>query len=138
MGFNNISVSFHYLSKNPNAIYLLDPHLKNVYWLGRYLSKNPNAIHILEKNLDKVDWAELSQNPNAIHILERNLDKVHWGCLSSKPNAIHLLAPLDTVKMRSNCKGFAEELVKYVFHPIRLQRLCDEYSLELDEYFEMV
>jgi hypothetical protein len=28
------------------------------------LSRNPNAIHILEKNLDKVDWYWLSLNPN--------------------------------------------------------------------------
>ena len=28
------------------------------------LSRNPNAIHILEKNLDKVDWDLLSTNLN--------------------------------------------------------------------------
>jgi hypothetical protein len=36
-----------------------------VDWVS--LSRNPNAIHILEKNLDKVDWVSLSRNPNAIH-----------------------------------------------------------------------
>jgi hypothetical protein len=36
-----------------------------VDWVS--LSRNPNAIHILEKNLDKVDWMSLSRNPNAIH-----------------------------------------------------------------------
>ena len=40
------------------------------------LSRNPNAIHILENNLDKVNWERLSGNPNAIHIIENNLDKV--------------------------------------------------------------
>jgi hypothetical protein len=50
------------------------------------LSRNPNAIHLLEKNLDKVNWSQLSANPNAIHILEKNLDKVHWGFLSQNPN----------------------------------------------------
>ena len=40
------------------------------------LSRNPNAIHILEQNLDKVCWSYLSLNPNAIHILEQNLDTV--------------------------------------------------------------
>jgi hypothetical protein len=49
-----------------------------------------------------------------------------------------LLTTLNTEKMRANCKPFAEELVKYVFHPLRLQRLCDTYGLDLDEYFEMV
>jgi len=46
------------------------------------LSRNPNAIHILEQNLDKVRWDYLSINPNAIHLLEQNLDKVYWSWLS--------------------------------------------------------
>jgi hypothetical protein len=40
------------------------------------LSKNPNAIPILEKNVDKIDWDYLLQNPNAISILEKNVDKI--------------------------------------------------------------
>ena len=39
------------------------------YWLSR----NPNAIDLIEQNLDKIDWDGLSRNPNAIHILEQNL-----------------------------------------------------------------
>ena len=54
------------------------------------LSKNPNAIHLLEQNLDKVDWGSLSYNPNAIHILEKNLDKVDWGHLSRNPSIFKL------------------------------------------------
>jgi hypothetical protein len=49
------------------------------------LSKNPNAIQLLEQNLDKMTtkcWEWLSFNPNAIHILEKNLDKVRWDWLS--------------------------------------------------------
>ena len=62
------------------------------YWIQEteleqcYLSRNLNAIPILEKNLDKVDWFWLSRNPNAIHILEQNLDKVDWLELSKNPN----------------------------------------------------
>ena len=88
--------------------------------------------------MDKVDWYRLSQNPNAIHLLETHLDKVNWLYLSVNENAIHLLKTLNTEKMRSNCQAFAEELAAYVFHPLRLQRLCDTYGLELEEYFEMV
>ena len=36
--------------------------IDKVDWSG--LSRNPNAIHLLEKNLDKVDWGCLSYNPN--------------------------------------------------------------------------
>ena len=28
------------------------------------LSKNPNAIHLLEKNIEFIDWENLSSNPN--------------------------------------------------------------------------
>jgi hypothetical protein len=57
--------------------YIVNP---KVSWAS--LSRNPNAIHILEQNLDKVDWKHLSRNPNAIPILEQNLDKVSWFRLS--------------------------------------------------------
>jgi hypothetical protein len=55
-----------------------------VNWQG--LSRNPNAIQLLEKNLDKVIRWALSGNPNAIQLLEKNLDKVDWWALSFNPN----------------------------------------------------
>ena len=54
--------------------------IKKVNWLN--LSRNPNAIHILEKNLYKADLEWLSDNPSAIHILEKNLYKADLNCLS--------------------------------------------------------
>ena len=39
------------------------------------LSRNPNAVDLLERNQHKIVWESLSYNPNAIHILEKNLDK---------------------------------------------------------------
>ena len=53
------------------------------------MSKNHNAIHILEKNLDKIDWSELSVNPNAIHLLENNLNKVNWHTVWVNPNIFY-------------------------------------------------
>ena len=41
------------------------------------LSRNLNAINLLEYNLDKINWDNLSENPNAIHLLEQNLDKIN-------------------------------------------------------------
>ena len=117
-------------------IHFLERNLEKIDWF--YLSGNPNAISLLERNLEKVDWFYLSGNPNAIPILEKNLDKVDWEMLSANPNALHLVARLNTKQMRENCKAFAEELAAYVFHPVRLLRICDAYGLELDEYFELV
>ena len=38
------------------------------------ISRNPNAIHLIEKNLDKISWTEVSTNPNAISLLEKYPD----------------------------------------------------------------
>ena len=44
---------------------------------------------------------------------------------------------LDTEKMRSNCKAFAEELARHVFHPLRVKRLAKQCGLDMDEYLEL-
>ena len=47
-----------------------------------YLSKNLNAIYVLQQHLDKVDWYELSKNKNVNYILHNNLDnlsKLEWN-----------------------------------------------------------
>ena len=50
-------------------------NLDKIDWVC--LSKNPNAIHLLEQNPEKINWAYLSINSNAIHLLEKNLDKIN-------------------------------------------------------------
>jgi hypothetical protein len=40
--------------------------------------------------------------------------------------------------MRKNCREFAQELAEYVFHSKRLLRLCNEYNLDLEKYFNIV
>ena len=63
--------------------------LEKLHW--DYLSKNKNAIDLLEKNVDKIDWYWLSQNKNAVNLLEKYPDNINWVCLSENKNAIHLL-----------------------------------------------
>jgi hypothetical protein len=77
-------LDWFWLSRNPNAIDLLENNLNEVDWDA--LSSNPNAIHILENNLDKVDWDLLCYNPNAIHLLKNNQDKINWYWLSRNPS----------------------------------------------------
>ena len=74
------------------TIELLKNNIDKIDWYC--LSRNPNAIDLLEKELEdnpeskKIDWDHLSRNPNAIHILEKELkdnpnsNKIHWGNLS--------------------------------------------------------
>jgi hypothetical protein len=102
------------------------------------LSRNPNAIPILEKNLDKVNWWYLSKNPNAIHMLEKNLDKVNWYYLSLNPNAHLLLSKLDYQAMVLNSKEFSRELAERVFHPERIIRICERNNLEFCDLLEIL
>ena len=112
-------VNWHRLSRNPNAIHILENNLDKVKW--DVLSSNPNAIHIIENNLDKVDWYMLSINPNAIHIIENNLDRVDWDELSSNPNIFEY----DYKEIKNtlyDSKGFVEELMANRFHPSNMDQ----------------
>ena len=104
----------------------------NTNW--EWLSRNPNAISILEKNIDKIDWYWLSVNPNAIHLLEANMDKIDWYNLSMNPNAIHLLSKLDYEKMKNH--EFNQELIAYVMNPYRLTRMSKKYDISFEELLE--
>jgi hypothetical protein len=54
------------------------------------ISKNPNAIYLLEKNQDKIDWKLLAMNPNpcAIHLLVKNPRGYNLNILSKIPKAL--------------------------------------------------
>jgi hypothetical protein len=142
--FNEITQpQWEILSKNPNAIHILGKYLNNLphsHW--EILSKNPGAIPLLEQNLDKVDWYKLCSNPNGIPLLEKHFNKhlneLDWYTLSKRPKAIHLMVKLNKKQMFLNCKSFAEELTKYVFHPSRLSRITQCYNIDLDEYFDLM
>ena len=86
---NNIDkMDWEILSRNPNAIYLLEKNFNKINWLG--LCENPNAIYLLDKNLDKISLIWIYKNANAKHLLEKNKDKINWGNLSSNPSIFEL------------------------------------------------
>ena len=107
-------IDWCHLSKNINAISMLENNLDKVNWI--WLSNNINAIHIFEKNLDKVDWFYLSRSPIAIHLFEQNQDKIEWKVVSGNPNIFR--CDYDYYKKRMDIHR--EELMKKVFHPRRL------------------
>jgi len=41
-------------------------------------------------------------------------------------------------KMMDNMKDFCEDLVKYVFHPKQLNRLCEKYSMHMFDLLELL
>ena len=84
------------------ASFTVKPKMKLLDWIPEdklnwfYLSKNPNALHLLEKNLKKIDWDWLSQNPNAIQMLTANPDKIDWYFISENPSIFEI----DTKQMK--------------------------------------
>jgi hypothetical protein len=50
--------------KKYEVVYKLQEWIDIDYLHWDILSRNPNAIYILEKNLEKIDWISLCKNPN--------------------------------------------------------------------------
>ena len=78
---------------------------ENIGWYQ--LSKNPEAISILDKNRDKIIWSQFSENPNAGELLKdriefegklpqkkynqmTNYSKLNWIALSLNPSIFTL------------------------------------------------
>ena len=76
------------LSRNPNAIHLLEQNLDRINWDILFL--NPNAIHILEQSQNKINWFWLSRNSRAIHLLEQNQNKIDWFNLFYNPGIFEI------------------------------------------------
>jgi len=97
------------------------------------VSTNPNAMHILEKNPDKIHWYWLSTNPSAVHLLKNNLDKIDLDMLSQNPNIMEIICDLDYDAMKQTMSPFAEELAAYVFHPLRMNKIAEQYNISFDD-----
>ncbi len=118
---------------NPNATNILR---KNPDKRNNYILLDSNRYHIFKKNLYQINLFYLSLNQNTKHnqntkYIKENLDKVMWSRLSINPYAIHLLAPLNHQAMQKQIEPLKNELLEYVFHPLRLRRLCDKLSIDL-------
>ena len=116
---NKDKIDWKYLSRNTNAIHLLEKNQDKIDWY--YLSSNPNAIHLLEQNQDKIDWYFLSSNPNAIHLLEKNQDKIYWSSLSFNPSIFEI----DYGFLKERCDIYKEELIKMALHPHRIMKILE-------------
>ena len=119
-------MNWNELSRNSNAIRILEQHLDKVDWWA--LSENPNAIHIFEQNLDKINWYWISRNPNAIDILKENQHKIYWYSMSHNPS----IFILDYDALKERCAIYKEELIQKALHPSRIQKILD-LGLELED-----
>jgi hypothetical protein len=140
------------LSKNPNAIHLLEKCPKIIDYNS--LSENPNAIHLILANFDKInksklskninalpllikypqfiDWYEISGNPGAIQLIEKNLDKINWYKLSSNPAAIKILMnnvdKIDWYEISANPEIFE---LNYLFLKKKMDIIREELMIKV-------
>ena len=81
-----IKINWSMLSRNPEAIHLLEQYPDRICWKMLCTNPSPAAIRLLVQNQDKIYWDVFSLNPGAIPLLEAYPDKIHWSNLSSNPS----------------------------------------------------
>jgi hypothetical protein len=81
-----------FLSKNPNAVEILEQNIDDVNW--QYICSNISVIHILYPlrfKSTKIDWWFITQNPSAVSLLLQNPRQIKWDIIFSNPNAIDII-----------------------------------------------
>jgi hypothetical protein len=68
-----------------------------------------------------------------MHLLKENQDKIDWHYLSQNPNVMELVCDLDYDAMKQSIQPFAEELTACVFHPLRMNKIAEQYNISFDE-----
>jgi len=120
-----------------------------------YLSRNSNAIEILEDNLDKINWYLLGTNRNSnintLNLIKKNQNKIDWydtynyknqnqyennNYLSLSLSLNPSIFELDYEKMRLNNQEFYEELIKQVMKPSRIFKYMKEDYDYIEELFD--
>jgi hypothetical protein len=150
-------INWAHLSRNPNAIPILERYPEKIDW--ELLQINPNGISLIKRKLaqdpDKINWFHLSRNPNAIPILEKHPEKINWYWLSENPNAIHLLEKhpekicwyylsknpsiftYDYMAIKEHRTSFKEEIIQYVNSPKRLTKWLQNEHHTIEEFYEL-
>ena len=106
---------------------------ERICWIE--LSRNPNAIDLLEDNVDKIDWSMLSYNPNASRLIQRYYTRVYLSGLLDNP----CIFEIDYEALKRRIEPFLEELMMKCFHPNRLCYYLDTYGYDIgdDDYIEV-
>lgn len=66
------------LSKNPNAVELLELVPEIIDWDVFSLNESKDAINLLKKYPEKIQWVDLSKNPFAVDLLKKNPRKIFY------------------------------------------------------------
>ena len=143
--FNHLDkVILFVLYQDPNMIPILEKHLDKVRhlmlrqdtFLLEQISNNTSFRWVVYS--DKVGWIGVSVNPNKNHNLKKGQRLINTKLFYDNPNICDLICKYNYKQMKNSMKDFCEELVQKVFHPLRLQKICDEYGLELVDLLDMI
>ena len=142
------NVDWNSLSKDPNAIHILETYPEKIKKMKLLRNPNPRAIKLIQKlytyeeifaNEDCI--AALIDNPNGRDIL-MHYGKPFTGELLEDaiktPALLHLIYMWDYEKMKQNNRQFAEELCAKVFHPIRVNKIAATHNMDVLEWLELM
>jgi len=65
------------------------------------------------------------------------MDKVWWRYLSQNPKIMDIIGIYDYEKMKICIKPLAEEIAKYVFNPIRINKFGRKYDITFEEMLDI-
>ena len=123
----------------------IQQNIDKINWCGLWCNENPEAIDIIKDNREFCFECEeffwMCSNKNAISMIEESFEylKIHdLVRLCSNKNAVHLIAPLDHEYMKEANKIFKEELVRKVFNPVRMNKICEMVGMELCDYVDCI
>ena len=141
-------MDFYFLKENKNKIVWSNLCSVNNDEVAKYLIKNSSYINwyvisnnsndiivdFILKNLDKVDLCNLCRNKNPIitdylSINKNKFSYLYWCQLSNNPN----IFKLDYEKIKINFEPLAEEIIKEVMHPKRINKYLLNHNYDFIE-----
>lgn len=114
-------IDWYALSRNPNAVHLLEKYPNKIVWPMLCLNQSPQILRLLEKYPEKIEWSYFSINPQLIPLLEKHphLGKnIHWKHLSKNPCIFMTYG-----EIAQRIAPFREELIQTALHPSRIRRI---------------
>ena len=87
-------------------------------------------LEMSDKSIRELQYYE----PPIIHILQKNPDLINWKSLTTQRQLEPILElVLDYSAMKMSMQPLAEEIAAYVFHPLRMNRIAEQYNIPFDE-----
>ena len=116
----------------------LDYLIKNsekINWTYFSSNSNDKAIDYLMKNVNKIELSALckNRNPRALEIIKiLNTNNLYWSILSNN----QIIFKLDYEKIKINFEPIAEEIIKEVMNPKRINYYLNNLNYDyLEEMF---